>query len=66
MIPLCLLIATGKDWNRINLDHFTFVGNDSKFEHDKERCEWFVDRFAVMSFMFRCCLNSDSLHEVED
>lgn len=66
MIPLCLLIATGKDWRRINLDLFTFVGDDSKFKHDEERCEWFVDRFAVMSFMFRYCLNSDSLHEVED
>lgn len=59
MIDLCLLVATGNNFKRIRSDHFKFFGNSSEFVHDPRRCEWFVDRFAVMSFMFRYFFDSD-------
>ena len=66
MIDLCLLVATGNEWTRIRISHFKFFGHSSEFVHDEKRCEWFVERFAVMSFMFRYSFNLDSFHEVED
>ena len=53
MIDLCILIASGNDSHICRTSLFNFSGNSSTYEYDQERCEWFVDRFAIMSFMFR-------------
>ena len=53
MIDLCILIVSGKDFRVCRTDLFNFCGNSSEHKYDQERCRWFLDRFAIMSFMFR-------------